>query len=171
MGLRLRVGQRRLARKLAALARQDSKCAILVGLHDLTLARALVVDAAKVQDAMDDGAMQLLVVRLAELLGVGAHGVEANEEVARDLIAARIVEGDDVGVVVVLQILPVHLQNLLIRAKDVADVARLLAVAARHSLYPLANRRLPDGRERCLFRIECYHITLVISKTVYLPRN
>ena len=41
MGLRLRVGQRRLARKLAALARQDSKCAILVGLHDLTLARAV----------------------------------------------------------------------------------------------------------------------------------
>ena len=74
---------------------------VLGGFHQLTLTGAFVVEAAEVEDAVDDDAVQFLVVRLAELLGVGAHGVERDDEVAADGVAFAIVEGDDVGVVVV----------------------------------------------------------------------
>ena len=41
-----------------------------MGFHDLALARPLVVDAAEVQYAVDDDAVELVLVGLAKLLGV-----------------------------------------------------------------------------------------------------
>ena len=57
------------------------------------------------QDAVDDDPVQLPFIRLFELLGISAYGVEADEEVARDSVPFGIVEGDDVGVIVMLQVL------------------------------------------------------------------
>lgn len=118
-----------------------------MGFHDLALAGPFVVDAAEVEDSVDDGAVKLLDRIGVERLGIGAHRVEADEDIARDLVAARIVEGDHVRVIVMLEILPVHLQNLLVRAEDVADVARLLAVRGCHLLDPCADSGLVDGGE------------------------
>ena len=50
---------------------------------------------------MDGDTVELLVVGLAILLGIGAHGVETDDKVAVDAVALVVVEGDDVGVVVV----------------------------------------------------------------------
>ena len=40
--------------------------------RDLALARTLVVDATKVEDAVDDHTMELVVVGLAKLFGISA---------------------------------------------------------------------------------------------------
>ena len=103
------------------------ECLVLGGFHDFALARTLVVDAAQVQDAMDDDAVQLGVIRGIELFGIGAHRVEADKQVARNAVSFGIVEGDDVGVIIVLQVLAVHLQYLLIGAEDVGYFGRRLS--------------------------------------------
>src|SRR3712207_5978641 len=58
---------------------------VLGGFHQLPFARSLVVDAAKVQDAVDDDAVQLVFVRCAELFGIGAYGVQRSEEHTSEL--------------------------------------------------------------------------------------
>ena len=54
------------------------------------------------QDAVDDDPVQFpVVIASGELVGVGAHGVQADEEVSAQAVALTIVEGDDVRVVIV----------------------------------------------------------------------
>ena len=73
---------------------------VLVLLHDFSLSRALVVDATEVQNAMDDDAMKLIIVGLAKLLGIGTHGIERNHDVAVNHIILIVIEGDDIGIVI-----------------------------------------------------------------------
>ena len=101
---------------------------VLVLLHDLALARTLVVDAAQVQDAVNDDTMQLVVVGLAELLGIGAHSIERDDNIAVDDIALIVIEGDDIGVIIMAQILVVDLENLLVVYKHVAHLAHFASV-------------------------------------------
>ena len=72
--------------------------------------------------------MQLLLVCGTYYLAVASHSVERNEEVSAYRVALAVVECDDVGVVVMLQILAVHLKNLLVVAEYVGNVAYLLAI-------------------------------------------
>ena len=67
-------------------------------LHCLALLLRLVVDAAEVQDAVDDDAVQFLFVGGAEQFGIGAHGVQGNVGVAREEVALAGIEAYVVGV-------------------------------------------------------------------------
>ena len=84
---------------------------------------AFVFYAAQVEDAVYDDAVQLVFEALSVFLGVAFDGVEADEYVAAYPVAFGVVEGDDVGVVVVLQVLPVDFQDAAVVAKDVADLS------------------------------------------------
>ena len=58
------------------------------------------------ENAVDDDTVQLAaVVATTKLVGVGADGVEADEEVAAQAVALTVVEGDDIRIVIVLQVL------------------------------------------------------------------
>ena len=72
------------------------------------------------KDAMDNGAVQLFVVRGMELLRIRADGIEADEQIAPDAVARRIVECNDIGIIIVLEVLAVHLQDLRVGAKDLS---------------------------------------------------
>ena len=60
---------------LPSLFSQQCQCLVFGGFHYFALAWAFVVDAAEVEDAVDDDAVEFFVVGLVKLLGVGAHGV------------------------------------------------------------------------------------------------
>mgnify|MGYP000425330046 CR=1 FL=1 len=70
---------------------EQGECLILVLLHDFTLSRTLVVDSAEVQDAVDDDAMELIIVGLAKLLGIGADRIQRNHDVAVNHIFLAVV--------------------------------------------------------------------------------
>ena len=134
--------------------REEGQSAVFVLLHNSSFSGAFVVDAAEVEDAVDNGAVELFVIRSGELLGVGPNGVEAYEEVARYLVFGGLVEGDYIGVVVVPEVLAVYLQNFFVRAEDVADVSGLFPVGLRHCLYPKRYGVLIDGRKGGVFCVE-----------------
>jgi len=96
---------------------------------------------------VDDDTVQLALILLSELLGISAHGVETDEEVATDDFAFGVVEGNDVGVVIVLQILAVHFQNPFVVAEDVGYVAHTLPVLSRNGLDPCIVFAFLDGGE------------------------
>ena len=72
--------------------------------------------------------MQLVVVGLAEQLGIGAHSIERDDNIAVDDIALIVIEGDDIGVIIMAQILVVDLENLLVVYKHVAHLAHFASV-------------------------------------------
>ena len=88
----------------------------------------LVVDATQVKDAVYDHAMQFLLICGANLLAVASHGIQRDEKVTTYNILLTIVESDDVGVIVVLQVLTVYLKDLFIIAENVGNISNLLAI-------------------------------------------
>lgn len=97
-------------------------------LHHLAFARALVVDATKVQNTMNNDAMQLTFEWLFELLGIASHRVEANNDVATDAVACGIIEGDDVGIVIVLKELTIAFEYGFIVDKLIIHFAQTFAM-------------------------------------------
>ena len=97
---------------------------------------AFVFYAAQVEDAVYDDAVQLVFEALSVFLGVAFDGVEADEYVAAYPVAFGVVEGDDVGVVVVLQVLPVDFQDAAVVAKDVADLSGSFSVRGGYGFDP-----------------------------------
>ncbi len=144
-------------------ALSHSQCTVLGSLHDFALTGSLIVDAAEMEYAVDDGAMQLLIVFGGKLLAIAPHGVEADEEVATDDVALGVVEGDDVGVVVVLQELAVDLEDTLVVAEDVAHVAHLLAIGGGYGAYPCGGLALLDGWHHGAFGVVGNHVWLILN--------
>ena len=75
---------------------------VLCSLHYLPFSRSLVVDAAKVQYAVNYHAIELFFVGFVKQLGIALHGVKAYHQVAVYLLALVVVECDDIRVVIML---------------------------------------------------------------------
>ena len=122
------------------------------GFHDFPFSRSFVVNAAKVQDAVDDDAVQLpFVVIAGKLFGVGAYRIQADEEVAAQAVAFAVVESDDVRVVIVLKVLAVHFEDFLVRTEDVGYFADSLVVGGGNGFDPF----------RCFALLDCGHFDAV----------
>src|SRR5574344_900523 len=120
------------------------------------------------EDAVDDDTMELLVVGRAKLLGSGAHGVETDDKVAIDTVALVVVEGDDVGVVVVTKVFAVDLENLLVVNKHISDFSHLSAIFGSHGLYPSRSFALFYIRHFHALTVVCYHILYFLFAKLHL---
>lgn len=109
---------------------------IFGGLHQGALPRSLIVDAAQVQHSVHYHAMEFFFVTGVLPYGIAAHGVEAYEDVAIDDVAFGIVEGDNVGIVVVGKVSAVYLENLLVIAELVAQLAYDITMGSSHGTQP-----------------------------------
>ena len=94
---------------------------------------------------MDDDAVKLLFVRLVEEFCIGANGVKTDEEVAAKAVAFTIVEGDDVGEVVMLQVLTIYFDDLFVIAEDVGYFTDAFAVTGGDGLDPCRSFGTRDG--------------------------
>ena len=145
-----------------AFLRQYCQCFVLVSLHDLAFSGAFVVDAAEVEDTVNDGTVELLIVGGVESFGISLYRVEADKQVSGDLVATGIVERDDIRIIIMLKVLAVYFQYLFIGAEDVADIADFLPVCSGNLFYPIADCSLFDCRKLDVFRIKCYcHIAIL----------
>ena len=95
---------------------------------------------------MDDDAMEFALIGLIELLGIGAHGVEADNNIARNLIALGIIESDDVGVIVVSKELAIAIENTLVVDELVANFAQSLAMELCDLANPSTDVTSADSR-------------------------
>ena len=106
---------------------------------------------------MNDDPVQLLVVAFAVFFGIGAHGIERDHDVAVDRGALIVVEGDDVRVIVVSEILSVAGLYLLVTDEHIAHLAYLPAVLGGHSAYPGRGCPSLDVRHFHAVCMVCYH--------------
>lgn len=110
--------------------------------------RPFVVDAAEMEHAVRYDPHQLPPVWLAEFLGVGSHGDEREVYVTGYLVIMAIVEGDDIGEIVMTEIFAVGVEYVGVAAEEVVDVA-----------YPFAVGRGDDTEpSSCLFKVDVGHL-------------
>ena len=114
----------------------QTECLIFLSLHDFAFTRSLVVNATKVEDAVNNNAMEFFFIGSTDILSVRAYGVERNKQVATDFVALGVVEGDDVRVVIMLKELAVDLQNFFIVNKDIRNGATSLAMCLGYGIHP-----------------------------------
>ena len=89
---------------------------------------------------MDHDAVELVGEGAAVGLGVDFDAIDRDENVAADDVwSGRIVEGDDVGIVIVLQVLLVHLAQVAVAAENVIDLRDPMAFRFSGLLDPLAQ--------------------------------
>lgn len=145
---------------------KHSQGAVLVGLHDFAFARALVVYAAEVQHAVYYNTVKLSEIIRADTLGVGAYRIKRYEHIAADQASARIVEGDYIRIIIVVEELTVDFYDFVIVAEDVCQFADNSSVVMRYIDEPVAadrrvNLRHFDALGKPLDRVE--HSELKLS--------
>ena len=106
----------------------------------MAFAWAFVVDATKVEHAVDNHAEEFFVVGCALFYAVAPHRVEADEEVAADDCTLGVVEGDDVCEIIVVEVLAVDFKNFVVVNKDVGQFANALTIISGNSAYPFVQQ-------------------------------
>lgn len=104
--------------------------------HYLAFSWSLVVDAAEVEDSVYDDSVQLLGVGCLLCFGIAFYGVEADKDIAVYRVPFCIVEGDDVCIVIVVEVLLVYLKYFLVVAENVCDVTNFFPVCSSHGAQP-----------------------------------
>ena len=109
------------------------------------------------KDAVDDDTMKLVIIGLVEFLGIAAHGVKGDDDVAIKDISLIVVEGDDICLVVMTKILLVDLQDFLVADEHVTYLSDLTAMGGCHSLNPCGGIAVTDFRHLYAVCIICNH--------------
>ena len=114
----------------------------------------MVIVTDQVQDTMDNHTVQLVFEFGPVELRVLPDRIHADEQVAADAIALAIVERDDVGKVIVLQILHVHVQDVVVRTENDGNVTQAPDLAFGNQFEPAVGKPLLlEGKFRVLGEI------------------
>ena len=117
---------------------------------------------------MNDDTMQLLVIVLMEELSVRKHRFQRDNEVAIQDIILAIVEGDDVRIVVVLQVFTIDSEDMLVIAEQVAYLTDLLAIGGSNTADPSGGLTTLDVGELDIFGRLSNHLLFDYLTIYYL---
>ena len=118
------------------------KIVILLGPHDRDFVFRVVVIADQVKQAVHDHPVQLVGELDAIEHGVLADGIHGDKQVAGEAVPLAVIEGDDVGIIIVLQIFYIDIQNKIIGAKYNRNITQALGLALGDELEPAAGEPL-----------------------------
>jgi hypothetical protein len=125
---------------------QSDQGLILCLTHSLLVLGALILEPAEMEDTMDDHTVQFFGVLVAKELGIATHRIKADEHVPRDHIPLTLVEGDDIGIVVMIEKVLIGLQDALITTELVAELADTAVIAGSDLTDPVAKDTLSEAR-------------------------
>lgn len=110
---------------------EHSQSTVFVSLHYLALSGPFIVYAAKVQHTVHDHTVQLGSVFGPHSLGICSHSIERYEHIAAYHAATRVVEGDDVCKIVVIEKPAVDIYYTRIVAEYIRQLAHAAVVICR----------------------------------------
>ncbi len=125
--------------------------------HFCRILLRLVLKTAKVEQSVSENPKQFFLESHPVDDGIFAHPFHTDIDVAVKEFALHIVERDDVGERVVLEILEVELEKIVVVAEDIIDVTQLFAVSGGKGCQPLFIHHLLTKLETGL-GVKKYHI-------------
>ena len=117
----------------------------------------MVVITDQVQETMDNDPVQLILELGSIKLRVLPDRVHTDEKVTVQAVALAVVECDDVREVIVLQILHVHVQDVIVRAENDGNITQSTDLTLGDQLEPTAGKPLLLESELRIFVIIGYH--------------
>ena len=85
--------------------------------------------------------MKLGIVICFKHLGIRTNSIEANEDITTQAVTFTIVKGNDIGIIIMLQVFAVYLQYSLVIAEEIGDFTNSLLVRCSYRFYPFTNLR------------------------------
>ena len=136
----------------------DRQVFILERMHVRLFFRRFVSIPQQVQHSVDDYACELVFERYAECLRIGTHGIDADHQVARNnlFFRIRVIERDDVSILIVRQVSPVDFQQCRVRAEDYCNISGAMALRLRCAAYPVGRFSASTEAERAILRLVLY---------------
>ena len=116
---------------------KKTHCSGFLSAHFLSILLRFILKTAKVEQSMSENPKQFFIESHPEDICVFAHSFHTDIDVAVQEVTLHIIERDDVGEGVVLQILKVELEQIVVVAEDVIDVAQLFSVSGGEGGQPL----------------------------------
>ena len=114
----------------------------------------MVVIPDQVQQAVHDHPVQFVGELDTVEHGVLPDGIYGDEKVAGEVVSFTVIEGNDVGVIIVLQIFYIDIQNKIIGAEYNRNIAQALGLALGDELEPAAGEPLLlDGELRIFGKV------------------
>lgn len=89
----------------------------------------MVIVTYQVKQAMNHHAIQFLVEVDAIELGIILHAVYTDEQISTEDILLAVIESDDVGKVIVLEIFHINVEDIVIRTENDVNVTYLFNLA------------------------------------------
>jgi hypothetical protein len=118
------------------------------------------------KDAVDDDAVELFFEGAGELVGIFADAIDADEDVTFELaFNIRIVEGDDVGIGLVVEVFDVFGPEVFVRAEDEIYLVDGMLFLLGYALDPGGSLPGVGKFENYVFgeKIDCSHPEFQIS--------
>ncbi len=84
----------------------------------------------KMENSVDDNAVELFIVVGLELIGIAFYRIQAYEYVAGNSLAFSIIECDYVCIVIMPKVLVVYLQNFIVGAKYKGNISDLFFIGS-----------------------------------------
>ena len=111
----------------------------------------MVIISYKVQKAVDNHAVKL-IGKLGPIEGgVFTHGINTDKKVSGKAIALTIVKGNNIRIIIVLQIFYIDIQNIIIGTKYNGNVSQTLGLTLGHKLEPTGSQALFLKGELAIF--------------------
>ena len=135
----------------------EGKIVILLGAHLSNILLRMVVITDQVQDTMDNDPVQLILELGPVKLRVLPDRIHADEEITVQAVTLAVVERDDVREVIVLQILHIHVQDVVVRAENDGNITQPPDLTLGDQFEPTAGKPLLLESELRIFVIIGYH--------------
>lgn len=114
--------------------------------HDLTFAGSFIVDAAQMQYSVDDHTEQFSIIRFSPTLCIGCDGFEGDEHIAVDLATARVIESNNICVIIVGEEFSINIEYFFVVTKNICKLADYPSVLLGYLDNPLLDlRKITEG--------------------------
>ena len=96
----------------------------------------MVIISYKMKKAVDNDPVQLILELSSILTGIFPDTVDTYKEISGQSVTFTIVESNDIGKIIVLEISLVYIQNIIVRTEDYRYVTRTLYLALGNKPQP-----------------------------------
>ena len=90
----------------------------------------MVIVADEVQQAVHDDAIELIRKLRPVKSGILPHGIYGDEKVSGEAVSLAVIEGDDIGIIIVLQIFYIDIQYIIIGTEYYRNVSETFGLAS-----------------------------------------
>ena len=136
--------------------------------HYFALTGSFVINATQVQHAMNDDAVQFVLLDGMNEESVRGDSIERNHHVARDALPRAVIKRDNVGIVIMVEETAIGVEDIFIVTKNIGQPPYPFSMCTCYRLNPFFEFELIKWRHIHIFSskvyFHCYYLVNKLTK-------